>query len=198
MTLECGAQVALNSVLPGSGSIIDFGKAIWEFYKGNMTGGIVNVGLGVLTVATLGWSTAFKTAAASKTGINPMVLKHWCLEASKQTPWKVVHNFFMSIFSSGGHEVGEAISRFSLETLFTCVFERVLGIFKAARKDKILPVVMSKLAEETLKIYAQKDLLLNYYCAILKGCINIMTNLELDSQRVFSELLKTEALRPYI
>lgn len=197
-TLEYGAQVVLNSYVPGSGSIIDFGKAIWEFYKGNMTGGIVNVGVGVLTFATLGFSNGFKTAAALQTGIDPMVFKHWWLEASKQTPWKVVHNFFMSIFSSGGHEVGEAISRFSLETLLTCVFERVLGIFKAARKDKILPVAMSKLAEETSKIYAQKDLLLNYGCAILKGCINIMTNLELDSQRVFSELLKTEALRPYI
>ena len=177
MTVECGAQVALNSVLPGSGSIIDFGKALYEFYKGNMTGGIANVGFGVLTLSTLGLSNGFKTAAASKTGIHPMLFKEWCREASKQTPSKVVHDIIMSIFSSGGHEVGEAISRSSLETLFTCVSERVLGIFKAARKD-ILPLAMSNLAEEAWKKYVQNDCLLNYGCAILKGWINKMINSE--------------------
>lgn len=176
MTVECAAQVALNSVLPGSGSIIDFGKALYEFYKGNMTGGIVNVGFGVFTLATLGLSNGFKTAAASKTGIHPMLFNEWCREASKQTPSKAVHDIIMSILSSGGHEVEEAISRSSLESVFTCLAERVPGIFKAARKDMILPVAMSNLAEEAWKKYAQNNLFLNYGCAILKGWINIMIN----------------------
>lgn len=198
MVVECGAQVALNSACFGLGSIIDFGKALNEFNKGNMRGCVVNGGFGVLTFATLGLSNAFKTAASKAGGIHPMLFKEVCREGSKQTPLKVVHNFIMSIFSSGGHEVGEAISRSSLESFFTCLAERVPEIFKAARKDMILPVAMLELAEEAWKKYAQKDLLLNYGCAIFKGCINIMANSELDSQRVFSELLKNEALRPYI
>lgn len=198
MAVECGAQVALNSACFGLGSIIDVGKALNELNKGNMKGCVVNVGCGVLTFATLGLSNGLKTAASKAGGIHPMLFKEVCREGSKQTPLKVVHNFIMSIFSSGGFEVGVEISRSSLESFFTCLSERVLGIFTAARKDMILPVAMSKLAEEAWKKYVRKDLLLNYGCAILKGCINIMTNSEFDSQRVFSELLKKEALRPYI
>lgn len=198
MAVECGTQVALNSACFGLGSIIDFGKALNELNKGNMKGCVVNVGFGVLTFATLGLSNGLKTAASKAGGIHPMLFKEVCREGSKQTPLKVVHNFIMSIFSSGGHEVGVAISLSSLESFFTCLFERVLGIFTAARKDMILSVAMSKLAEEARKKYVRKDLLLNYGCAILKGCINIMANSELDSKRVFSELLKNEALRPYI
>lgn len=200
MAVECGAHVALNSVCSYLGSIIDFGKALNEINKGNMRGGVVNVGLGLLNIATVGLSNSVKTAA-SKTGIHSILFEEACREGSKQTPWKVFHNFTTNIISSGGHEVKAAISWSSFETLFTCVSERVLGIFKAARKDKILPVTMKpilELAEEASKKYLRMDLLLNYGCAILKGLINIMTNSELDSTRDISDLLRREALRPYI
>ena len=181
MTVEVTAQFALNSICPYLGSTIDFYKAFGEFKKGNTTGGFVNVSFGLLNVATVGLSKCFQTAA-SKTGIHSILFEEACREGSKQTPWKVFHNFITNIISSGGHEVKEAISLSSLETLFTCVSERVLGIFKATRKD-VLPVTMipiMKLAQEAWKKYAQKDLLLNYGCATLKGGIKMMTNLPWD------------------
>lgn len=104
-------------------------------------------------------------------------------QGSKLTPRKVFHNFITSIFSSGGHEVKTAVSWSSLETLLTWVSETVPGIFKATRKDMMLPVTMIpiiELAKEAWKKCARKDLLLNYGCAILKGGINMMTNLPWD------------------
>lgn len=181
MTVEVTAQFALNSICPYLGSSIDFYKAFGEFKKGNTTGGFVNVSFGLLNFATVGLSKYFQTAA-SKTGIHSILFEEACREGSKQTPWKVFHNFITNIISSGGHEVTEAISWSFLETLFTCVSERVLGIFKATRKD-VLPVTMipiMKLAQEAWKKYARKDLLLNYGCATLKGGIKMMTNLPWD------------------
>ena len=181
MAGEFTAQFALNSICPYLGSSIDFYKAFGEFKKGNTTGGFVNVSFGFLNVATVGLSNSFKTAA-SKTGIHSILFEEACREGSKQTPWKVLHNYITTIISSGGYEVKVAISWPSLETLFTFLSERVLGIFKATRKD-VLPVTMipiMKLAEEAWKKYARKDLLLNYGSAILKGGINMMTNLQWD------------------
>ena len=179
MTVECGAQFALNSVCPGLGSIMDFGKALCEFYKGNMKGGFLNVGFGVLTVTTLGLSNSLKPAA--QPGMPSKLFEFLSRQWSKLTPRKGLHNIITSTLSSGGHEVNEALSRSCMDTLFTFVSDWVLGIFKATRKDMILPVAMIpkiKLAEEAWKKYACKDLLLNYCCASLKGCINIMTNSE--------------------
>lgn len=175
------AQFALNSICPYLGSSIDFYKAFGEFKKGNTIGGFVDLSFGLLNVATVGLSKSFKTAA-SKTGIHSILFEEACREGSKQTWWNVFHNYTMNIISSAGHEVEEAISWSSLETLFTFVSERVLGIFKAIRKD-VLPVTMipiMKLAEEASKKYAWIDLLLNYGCAILKGGIKMTTNLPWD------------------
>ena len=179
MAGESTAQCVLNSICPYLGS--SSYKAFGEFKKGNTTGGFVNVSFGLLNVATLGLSKSFKTAA-SKTGIHSILFEEACREGSKQTWWNVFHNYIMSIISSAGHEVKEAISWSSLETLFTFVSERVLGIFKATRKD-VLPVTMipiMKQAEEAWKKYARLDLLLNHGSAILKGGINMMTNLPWD------------------
>ena len=181
MAGEIAAQFALNSISPFLGPSIDFYKAFREYKKGNKMGVFANVSFGLLNVATVGLSKSFKTAA-SKTGIHSILFEEACREGSKQTWWKVFHNYITNIIFSAGHEVKKAISWSSLETLFTFVSERVLGIFKATRKD-VLPVTMipiMKRAEEAWKKYARLDLLLNYGCAILKGGIKMMTNLPWD------------------
>ena len=185
MMVECGAQFTLNSICPYLGSSIDFYKALGEFKKGNKTGGFVNVGFGLMNAATVGFSNSFKTVASKPfaQGMPSKIFEEVFRQGSKLTPRKVFHNFITSIFSSGGHEVKTAVSWSSLETLLTWVSETVPGIFKATRKDMMLPVTMIpiiELAKEAWKKCARKDLLLNYGCAILKGGINMMTNLPWD------------------
>ena len=102
MAGESTAQCVLNSICPYLGS--SSYKAFGEFKKGNTTGGFVNVSFGLLNVATLGLSKSFKTAA-SKTGIHSILFEEACREGSKQTPWKVFHNYITNIISSAGNEV---------------------------------------------------------------------------------------------
>ena len=97
MAGESTAQFALNSICPYLGS--SSYKAFGEFKKGNTTGGFVNVSFGLLNVATVGLSKSFKT------GIHSILFEEACREGSKQTPWKVFHNYITNIISSAGHEV---------------------------------------------------------------------------------------------
>ena len=185
MMLEGGVQFTLNSICPYLGSSIDFYKALGEFKKGNKTGGYVKVGFGLLNVATVGFSNSLKTVVSKSfaQGMPSKLVEEVFRQGSKLTPRKVFHNIITSIFSSGGHEVKTAVSWSFLETLLTWVSETVPGIFKATRKDMILPVAMIpiiELATEAWKKWARTDLLLNYGCAILKGGINMMTNLPWD------------------
>ena len=55
-------KVALNACLPGLGSAVDFGEAGMCFWKGDVTGGVVNTVSGFANLATLGAVSATKDA----------------------------------------------------------------------------------------------------------------------------------------
>ena len=44
----------MNTVLPGSGSIIDFDEGLYNISEGEYASGLINIGFGVLELATLG------------------------------------------------------------------------------------------------------------------------------------------------
>lgn len=199
-TVKIGTQVALNTALPGSGSIVDFGEALYDFHKGNMTGVFFNVGFGVLNFATFGFAKSLKEGAKASfeklaksfgpefvpifESYGKLILEKVLGENGKMTWKKAWHNLFMNIISTGGHThaVGEAVIESFLETKFTYVFEIVPGIFEATKKD-ILPVttmmaMLDELAKQVAKKYEWQLLGLNYGCAFTKGGVKKMTNKE--------------------
>lgn len=197
--VKIGVQVGLNSAVPGSGSIVDFGEALWDFYKGNMTGGFFNVGFGLLNFATVGLAKSFKEGAKASfeklaksfgpefvpivESYGTFIFEEVLGESSKMTWKKAWHNLFMNIISSGGqsHAVREAVIESFLETKFTYVFEIVPRIFKATKKDLLhVPwmAMLEELAKQKVKKYEWKLLGLNYGCAFTKGGVKKMTNKE--------------------
>ena len=57
---KLATKVALNTVAPGSGAIVDFAEAGKNFYDGDVADGVVNTLSGVADLVTLGMSSAAK------------------------------------------------------------------------------------------------------------------------------------------
>ena len=195
LAFKTGVKFVLNIAVPGSGSIMDFREASCEFKKGNMMCGLVNVGFGVLDFTTVGLSNILKTAALKKF---PSEIVQAVLSKVGKMTWRdALHNLFMSIISSGGHEVGESICQSFLDTLFTRFFEMGSACFKATRTDMILPkamIPMMKLVEIEVENYIWQHLGLNYCCSVIKGFIKNMTKMTTSDLEL---LIALDALRPY-
>lgn len=200
---KIGVQVGLNSAVPGYGSIVDFGEALYDFWKGNMTSGFFNVGFGLLNFAMFGVAKSFKEGAKASfeklvksfgpefvpivESYGKLIFEKVLNESGKMTWRKAWHNLFMNIISSGGqfrqsYEVWKAVIESLLETKFTYVFEIAPGILKATKKD-LLPVtpmmdMLDKLAKQAVKKYERQLLGLNYGCAFTKGGVKKMFNKE--------------------
>lgn len=183
LSFKAGLQVGLNLASPGAGSVVDFYGAFCDFCKGNMKGGLVNVSFGLLSILTVGVSNVFKGAAKAsfetatkgmkiglEQGVPSIIFEKVISESSKMSLKIAPHNLLMSIFSSGGREVNEAMIQATFEMGFTRAFE----MFKTGTKNAIICVTMQgtkEAAEREAKKYALKNLFLNYGCAFTKGWI---------------------------
>lgn len=183
LSFKAGLQVGLNLASPGSGSFVDFYGAYCDFRKGNMKGGLVNVSFGLLSILTVGVSNVFKGAAKAsfetatkgmkiglEQGVPSIIFEKVISESSKISLKIAPHNLLMSIFSSGGRDVNEAMIQSTFEMGFTKVFE----MLKTKTKNAIICVTMQgtkEAAEREAKKYGLKNLFLNYVCAFAKGWI---------------------------
>ena len=64
---KIGGKMALNACLPGLGSTIDFAEAAKCFYDGDVCGGLISAGSGVVDLITLGLVGATKEAMKEST-----------------------------------------------------------------------------------------------------------------------------------
>lgn len=197
-TLKIGAQVLINSFFPGYGSIVDFGEALYEFQKGNIMGGVSNVGFGLVNFATFGLSNSLKEGAKSSfeklaksfgPEFVPIVERYGKFifekvlgESGKMTLKKAWDNLFMNIISSCGQP--DAVSEAVIQSGFEWI---VPAMFKVTKNNKMLSLTMmamlEKLAKEEVKKYERQLLDLNYRSAFMKAIIKKMTNSESDSDQ---------------
>ena len=64
---KIAGKVALNCVAPGSGAIMDFGEAAYDFYNGDIIGGSINIVSGVADVVSFGVVGSVKEAMKEST-----------------------------------------------------------------------------------------------------------------------------------
>lgn len=66
---KIGIKVALNTTVPGLGTLVDFGEALKDVYEGNYTGAFYNTAMGVFDLVSLGAASSVKDVA-KETGKN--------------------------------------------------------------------------------------------------------------------------------
>lgn len=104
MVLNVGAKLAVNTVAPGYSSAVDFAQAAYDFRKGDVTGGALNILSGIAEICTLGLSGCVQEAIkGSANNVAAQTAKETAKEVKKEAAKET------------GEEIGKWVAKASLK-----------------------------------------------------------------------------------
>ena len=151
------AKVAMNTVVPGSGALVEFAEAAKDFYYGNVTGGIVNSLSGVADLVTFGLSGVAKDAM--KEGAKGAVIqtaketaKTVGKEGSKKVGQQVGKELAQGVLNEA---VGEVFSKGTKNTAQSMATFAFLSALSSGRVD-VFKTMSGDLGEQLLTPVVKK------------------------------------------